>query len=227
MNNICFIPAKGNSRRLPRKNLQTVGGKELVLRAIEGAVESGCFEKIIVSSNDDGILELAKSAGVTPLFRKNDLCAEDIRAKDVLRKHLIEEEIYDSVTMLMPTCPLRTGQHIKEAYKKFSILNCETLVSVTEFEFNPSMAMKIENDKLSPFHSDKFKWDREDAFAVGYHMNGAVFIADYDYFMKHATFVENQTVPYVMDRMSSIDVDTPDDLILAKFYWGISNDRRN
>jgi len=227
MNNICFIPAKGNSRRLPRKNVQTVGGKELVLRAIEGAVESDCFDKIIVSSNDDEVLNLAKAAGVTPLLRESELCAEDVRAKDVFKKHLNEGQSYDSVTMLMPTCPLRTSQHIKEAYHKFISLNAKTLVSVTEFEFNPGMAMKIESDKLAPFYSDKFKWDREDAFSVGYHMNGAVFIADYDYLMKYTTFVESQTAPYIMDKMSSIDIDTPDDLILANFYWEIINDRCN
>ena len=135
MNNICFIPAKGNSQRLPRKNHQTVGGKELVLRAVEGAIESNCFKKIIVSSDDDEILNLSRAAGVTALLRTSELCTEDVKAKDVLKEHLNEDKSYDSVTMLMPTCPLRTGQHIKEAHDKFNISSAKTLVSVKEFEF--------------------------------------------------------------------------------------------
>ena len=81
------------------------------------------------------------------------------------------------------------------------------------------MALKIYRNKLIPFYGKKFKWKREKFFPNAYHFNGAIFIAEYKYFIKNFTFIDDQTIPYVMDEVSSIDVDTLEDLQLAEFYY--------
>lgn len=222
MNSICFIPAKGNSRRLPRKNVQTVGGKPLVTRAIEGALGAGCFKKICVTSNDEEVLSIAEKAGAESLHRGEDLCRDDIRAKDVVRAHLSEmDETFDCVTMLMPTNPFRTSQHIREAHEIFKEKGGLTLVSVVEYEFNPAMAMIIDEDgSLKALYGEKLNWIREDELPKCYHLNGAIFMADYDFFMNKSTFIDSEIIPYEMDFICSIDVDTQEDLRLAEFYLG-------
>ncbi len=221
MTNICFIPAKGNSRRLPRKNILTVGGKPLVVRAVESALESGCFDKIYVSSNDKEILEVAEKAGAVGLQRSQDLCKDDIRAKDVMQFQLSGlREKYNYVTLLMPSNPLRTARHIKEAWTLLIDKKALSLVSVTEFGMNPGVAVIIRNGKLAPFYGKELDWVREDEYPKGYYLNGAIYMANYDLFMEKATFLGNNTVPYIMDRVSSIDVDDPEDLRLAEFYLG-------
>lgn len=229
MNNICFIPAKGYSRRLPKKNLQLIGGKTLIARAVESSISSQCFSKIIVSSNDDEILDIAVKFGVTAIRRPDNLCADDIRAKDVLKYHLDNmQEEYDSVAMLMPSNPLRNEIHIKEAYQIYNSSSVNTLISVVEYDFNPSMAMSINtNGILKPFNTEVFKWQRENQFPKYYHFNGAIFIAAYGYFMKNITFLDDSTMAYVMDKYSSIDIDTEDDLKLAEYYYEVVNDRCN
>jgi len=228
MNNLCFIPAKGNSKRLLKKNLQNIEGKSLVVRAIEGAIQSECFDKVCVSSNDQKILKIAEKFGAVGVFRNRDMCNDDIRAKDVLRAYLSEcKQKYDNITMLMPTNPLRTANHIIEAHKIFSKKKCITMVSVTKFGFSPAMAMTIEDGALKSFYSDKLIWERESTFPKYYHLNGAIFIAEYEYFLEKATFINSNTIPYIMDRYSSVDVDTIDDLKLAEFYFRRINDRNS
>ena len=220
MNSLCFIPAKGRSLRLKKKNFLKIGGKELFVRAIEAAKNSKCFKKIIVSSEDKTILKIAKDYGALPVLREKKLSKKDVRVKDVLKKFLKKDNtIYDNITMLMPTSPLRNSRHIKEAHNKFCSSNCKTLVSIKEFNFNPGMALKIYRKKLIPFYGKKFKWKRENFFPKAYHFNGAIFIAEYKYFIKNFTFIDDQTIPYVMDEVSSIDVDTLEDLQLAEFYY--------
>ncbi len=219
MNNICFIPAKGNSKRLPQKNFLSICGKPMVVRAVEAAIESRCFNEIYVSSNDKEILRVAVEEGASILHREEELCADNIKAKDVLLFHLKEiGKKYDNVALLMPTTPLRTARHVQEAYDLFLMKQATTLVSVCEFKFNPGLANIIYDEKLKPYFGEE-RWNkRKDEFPKGYHLNGAIYLAKFDFFMQKATFLDNNTVPYIMERVNSVDVDTKEDLEIAKAF---------
>lgn len=215
----CIIPAKGRSTRLPGKNLLPLGGVPMVVRSVRSALDAGRFSFVGVSSDDADILALAEQAGATPLPRAPELCGDTVRAKDVVHAHLAElGRPFDIVALLMNTNPLRTADHVREAFDLLVSSGARNLVSVREFEFCPGMAMRIEDGRLKPYAGGELDWVREDAYPTGYHMNGAIFMSRYEDFMRTRTFLDADTVPYVMDARSSMDVDTPDDLCVAQAF---------
>ena len=216
-NNICFIPAKGNSRRLKKKNICLVGGRPLVSRAIDSAFKSKCFDKVYVSSNDDEILELASKSGASTLKRKDELCIDGVSAKEVVWHHLNEiNQDFDFVGMLMPTTPLRDGDHISKAYQLLLEQKANSLISVCQYDESLKNALKIVDSKIRSYYDE----DKQSLFSKNekinaYHFNGAIYLARYDFFMKKKDFLNEDTIPFIMDRKSSIDVNTLDELEIA------------
>lgn len=214
---LCVIPAKGNSRRLKNKNKLILKGKPLVRHTVDAAVESGCFSKIIVSSNDDEILNLIETNEIVHKdLRPDYLCKDDTRAKDVVKYYLDSNIDYTHVALLMPTTPFRNAQDIKNAFEIVFKNQAKTLVSVCEYEFNPSLAIKIEGNKAKSYFNENIHWNKEDQYPKGFHLNGGIYIAEKDYFLKHETFFDNTSFVYEMPRIRSIDIDTKEDFELAE-----------
>jgi len=179
-------------------------GVPMVVRSVRSACDSGRFDFVGVSSDDQTILTLAEGAGAVPLQRDAALCGDDVRAKDVVWEHLREmDRRFDYVALFMNTNPFRTAEHAREAFDLIVARGARTLVSVNEFENSPGLAMKIQKGRLRHYYNKNMDWLRESEFPVGYCLNGAIFIGQYDYFMENRTFLEDGTVPYIMDRMGS------------------------
>jgi CMP-N,N'-diacetyllegionaminic acid synthase len=221
-NNLCFIPAKGFSRRLPGKNKKLLHGKPLFLYTLEAALNSNCFSSVIVSSDDVEILEIANATGAIGLRRDTRLCKDEIRAKDVVWDYLSNtKKHFEYIGLLMPTTPLRDFADIKSAFEKLKDTNCDSLVSICEYNFNPSMAMKIEKNCVASYFDDELKWEREDLYKTAYHLNGGIYLAKYNFFMKQRTFIGENTIGFVMERDKSIDVDTLSDFKIAECMMSI------
>lgn len=216
---LCIIPAKGYSRRLPNKNVLELDGLTLIARSVRSAIESQCFRTIAVSSDDDSILDIAASEGAVPLKRPVTLCGDDIRAKDVVLYHLGKiNTTINIVAMLMNTNPFRTGRHIREAFSILKDCKADSVASVCEYEFSPALAYNINRGRLESYFGGETKWARENEFPIAYHLNGAIFLARRETLLKTETFVDSRTVPYVMDRVSSLDIDTEEDYKLAEAW---------
>lgn len=223
MRGACIIPAKGNSRRLPRKNALALGGRPLVCRAVDSALGAQRFGFVAVSSNDPEILALAEAAGAAPLVRDQALCGDQVRAKDVVHAHLAAlGREFDYVAMLMPTTPFRTADHVREAVDIFVASGRPCLASVCEYDFHPALALAVEQGALQPFFGGGLAWEREEGLRPAFHLNGAVYLARWAFFMAERTFVAADAAAYVMDRLASLDVDTPEDFRLAQMALGLA-----
>lgn len=131
MNCACIIPAKGNSTRLPKKNLQELGGMTLVERAIICAKNAGIFSDIIVSTNDLEIARIAHSHGVTIRRRPEVLCADGVEWAPVIADALATlDYACGSFCILAPTSPLRTPAQVREAWRMFRMNGAELLSTV-------------------------------------------------------------------------------------------------
>lgn len=217
MKGVCIIPAKGNSRRLPRKNALPLAGRPMVCRAVDAALGSQRFDLVAVSSNDPEILDLAREAGAQALPRDEALCADDVRAKDVVLAHLREmDRTFDFVALCMATTPLRTAEHVRGAVDAFLASGRDTLASVCEYEFSPALALAVADGALTPYFGGDLAWTREEAHAPAWHLNGAIYLARYAFFMREATFVADGCAAFPMGRLESLDVDTPEDFRLAE-----------
>lgn len=226
---MAVIPARGGSKGIPRKNLVLLCGKPLIQYTIDSAKNSKLISRIILSSDDDEIIEYCKKQGIeVPFKRPAELAKDDTLSIDVvthLIKHIKETESYtpDLVILLQPTSPLRTSKHIDDAILLLERTGADSVVSVVEVphQYSPLSIMEIKNERLVSFlQSEKIKiynrWNKPKVYA----RNGAaVYATRYTTIVKYNNFFGEDCRPLIMKPEESVDVDTIFDLKLAEFLF--------
>lgn len=220
MKNLAIIPARSGSKRLPQKNIIKLAGKPLIYYTINAAKESGIFNKIVVSTENEEIGVVAKKYGVEVLKRSPKLATDKTRVIDVFI-HVVEElekngEKYDNVCLLLPTAPLRTSTDIKKAFRKFLNSDADALMCVMRFSPSPFWTLIEENGFLRPL------WKKESMIKTQEQRetfvdNGAMYIFKPDVLKREKTYYCEKLIGYTMSREHSIDVDEEIDLKIAEF----------
>lgn len=214
---LAVIPARGGSKGVLRKNLRVVSGKPLIWYTIEAAKHSRYLDEIVVSSEDDEILKVAASYGVSLLQRPAHLASDETPGTEPVLHAIESYQGFDYVVLLQPTSPLRTAAHIDGAME--FCLNCTApaCVSICEAEASPFSVFQLdEQHHLSRLMNVSVSGRRQDLPAL-YTVNGAIYIADVTWLNKSLRFVTAQTVGYVMPQMQSLDIDTELDLEFCEF----------
>lgn len=211
---VCVIPARGGSKRLPRKNIKPLAGKPLLAYTIEAAIQAEIFDEVIVSSEDEEILSIAEAFKATPVKRESDLAGDTATVFQVFYDFLNDLKYkgeFDIITGMLPTCPFKTASQIKEAMELFLKNDKHNLISVTEFDYPIQFGFTLDDDKyLKMNHPEAFqKTTRSQGFGKNYHNNGAFWIADVERYLKNKTFYSSPMVPYFMDAITSFDIDYP------------------
>lgn len=215
---LAIIPARGGSKGVPRKNVRDLAGKPLISWTIEEAKKSKYIERLILSSEDDEIIEVAKQYGCeVPFKRPIGLAQDDTASIDVIL-HTIEQcPNYDYVVLLQPTSPLRTVVDIDGCIEKLLNSHAPSCVSVTEPEKSPYWMYTLEDEKLKPLiEQDKQATRRQDLPNV-YALNGAVYVAKVEYLLKGNLFLTKDTQSYIMPQDRSYDIDTEMDFRICEF----------
>jgi len=218
---LCIIPARGNSKRLPRKNVKLLNGKPLLAYAIEAALKSKVFDLVCVSSEDEAILRIARNYGAQYLHhRPQELSQDKVQIRSVcasLLEHFSAEgRSYGAFGLLLPTNPLRTAADIQGAYKIFKSEKADVVMSVVQFSHPPQRAVCIRNGQLKPFLGLKFMKPAQELEPL-YRHDGSVILAKADKFLKTRQFYAGRVVPYVVDPDRSVDIDTAFDFKWAQF----------
>lgn len=218
MNRIAIIPARSGSKGLRDKNIIDLCGKPLMAYSIEAAKESGLFSRIIVSTDSKKYAEIAESFGAEVMMRGEELSSDNASTFGVIRDVLQRSgEDFDSLTLLQPTSPLRNAEHIKAAMKLFEERgeNYDFLVSVTLAHMSNILVKPVEDDlSLKHFDTD-FKNYKRQAFA-DYSPNGAIYIAKPEKYLEKGHFYGERSTAFVMDRISSVDIDDELDYKFAR-----------
>lgn len=214
---VAIIPARGGSKGIPRKNLVPIGGKPLIAWSIEAAKGCSVIERIIVSSDDDEILAVAKEWGAEPLKRPVELATNSTRSEPVLA-HALEHvaktgDLSTWAAYLQPTSPLRTAEHLDRAFASLIERGADGLISVTEGDKKILKAYLADDQGfLHGVHNDDYpNWNRQDLPPV-YMPNGAIYIARASQFLETPRFWNDRTIPFVMPVEESIDLDTTEDI---------------
>jgi CMP-N,N'-diacetyllegionaminic acid synthase len=212
------IPARGNSKRVPRKNLRLLCGKPLIWHTIEAAKQAKRLTDWVVSTEDMEIASLALSYGAHVVKRPEELAHDDTTSGAVVRHALdwMEEDRdpYDIVMLLHPTSPIRDPKHIDEAVDLLWRSKLDTLASVCILPRKAHENVKcLTNGRLI---------DRaycEDVWANCI-LNGSIYAMKRDWFLQNNKHTHTVSVPLVMDRYHSLDVDEEADLAIAGVYLG-------
>ena len=215
---LAVITAREGSKRLPNKNILDLAGKPLIAWTIDEAKKSNFIDKLIVSTNSVKIAEISKKYGAeVPFIRPKELANDTADSMSVL-KHSIEffKNEYDYVLLLQPTSPLRTVDDINDAIK---MINEETIavVSVCKTEHSPLWSNTLPEDlSMANFIHPEIKNKRSQDLPKYYRLNGAIYIAEINYFYQNDGFIGNSTKAFIMNDESSIDIDTKIDLQLSE-----------
>ncbi|MFN4219606.1 MAG: cytidylyltransferase domain-containing protein [bacterium] len=216
---LAIIPARGGSKRLSRKNILNLAGKPLICWTIEAALNSKYIDKLIVSSEDEEILEIAKKSGAEILVRPKELATDEAKIIDVVF-HVLKniEENFDIIILLQPTSPLRESKHIDEALNLLIKKDANAIVSVCEAEHNPLWCNTLPEDgSMKNFLRKDIINRRSQDLEKYYRLNGAIYICKTEKLLvEQSFFLEDNIYAYIMDRKSSVDIDDEVDFKLAE-----------
>lgn len=230
MSFIAVIPARGGSKRLPRKNILPLKGKPLIVYSIEQALETASISRVIVSTDDSETASIAEAAGAeVPFIRPGELATDTTPTGPVLEHavaFLEERENYwiDAIVTLQPTCPLRTPDEIEEAISTYKKLRCKTLMSVSHAKTLP-WSVWFKDDELEGHVRRAMKYPTgENPANIGcqqlieaYEANGAIYITDKEYLRETGNWIDpERTGYYIMSDNAYIDVDTEIDFFLLQ-----------
>ena len=222
-NIISIIPARGGSKGVPRKNIKLLAGKPLIAYSIEVAKNSKYINRVLVSTEDEEIKNVAKQWGAEVIDRPKELAQDKTPTIDVILhtlEYLKKEEGMnpDLVVLLQPTSPLRTVTDVDESINLFlSSSDALSLVSITEYDTAPFYAVTLSNGYLKPLFDKKYFQLRRQDVPKAYKPNGAIFIASPQTLTMYKTFYTPMTIGYIMPKERSIDIDTEFDFALAEF----------
>ncbi|RRS31269.1 MAG: CMP-N-acetlyneuraminic acid synthetase [Epsilonproteobacteria bacterium (ex Lamellibrachia satsuma)] len=214
---LAVIPARGGSKRLPRKNVLDLNGKPLIAHTIEASLKSKYLDKAIVSSDDEEILKISQKHGASVIKRPDELASDTATTFDAI-KHAIENtNEYDYIVLLQPTSPLRDENHINEAIELLEAKGADAVVSVCEMDHSPLWSNTLPEDaNMSMFLRDEVLNKRSQDLEKYYRLNGAVYICKTDKLLEEKSFFLKENIfAYKMDRESSIDIDEEIDFQLA------------
>ncbi|AWE06399.1 acylneuraminate cytidylyltransferase [Lysinibacillus sp. 2017] len=215
---LAIIPARGGSKGVPRKNIRNLAGKPLIAWTIEEAKKSKYIDRLILSSEDDEIIDVAKQYGCeVPFKRPLELAQDDTPGIEPVL-HAIEQcPGYDYVVLLQPTSPLRTGEDIDGCIETLLASDGDFCLSVTEPEKSPYWMYTLDDDKMVPLlPQDKLIVRRQDLPKV-YALNGAVYVGKRSSLIEEQSFLTQNTLAFVMNQINSIDIDSELDLGYCEF----------
>lgn len=218
---LAVIPARGGSKGIPNKNIVPLHGKPLINWTIEAAKLSQYIDRLIVSSDDPIICELAEAADCeVPFIRSAALATDDAKTIDVVIDAVDRLPSFDLVVVLQPTSPLRTSSDIDECLELMMARRAPSVVSVSPVQEHPFLIYAIESgDNLRPFVSTPPNTSlRRQDLPPAYSLNGAVYAADIAWLRNAGSFVATGAVGYVMAQLKSVDIDNQRDLELAAEY---------
>ena len=222
---VCVIPARSGSKGILNKNIINFNGKPLIAWTIEAAIRTNQFSRIIVSTDNKKIAKIAKKFGAeVPFLRPRTLAADNVHASKVVMHALkwlkkIENYTPEVIVMLLPTSPLREPRHIKDVINIFRKKKASGVVSVEKFSKYSNNLRYFVNGKLNTIFKEKNSNRQRQSQNILYGVNGSIFLANTNKFIKKKTFHLPGVLGYEMDILNSVDINEKKDLKLAKSYF--------
>ena len=223
---LCIIPARGGSKRIPRKNIKDFCGKPIICNPIEAALQAGCFDQVIVSTYDKEIAEVSQSFGAkVPFLRPLEL-SNDYTGTIPVIKHAIEwfeqrGEKPTEVCCLYATAPFVQAQFINEAYDQLHQSQADYCFTVTSFGFPIKRAIKLTQEKrvemFYPEHINSRSQDLEEA----YHDAGQFYWGKAEAFKKQKPLFSKYAIAYILPRHFVQDIDTLEDWKRAELMYQV------
>ena len=224
MSNIAIIPARGGSKRLPRKNILPILGKPMLIWSCEAARDSACFDQIIVSTEDEEIANICQKAGFTvderPLHLATDIATSTSVCLDLIERLENKGKYFESVCLLYATAPLRSAGDIRNVMHILATHETDFVHAVTSYDASPYQALYLDNQGYLQPAWPLLINKKSQELPAPIHNNGSTYAARISALKKYQSFYGPKLKGYAMPKTRSVDIDTQEDLdillILAK-----------
>lgn len=221
---LAIIPARGGSKRIPRKNIKAFCGKPMIAWSIEAALASGCFDQVIVSTDDEEIAVVAQEYGaVAPFLRPAELSDDHTGTLPVVR-HAIEWYkargiLLDQVCCLYATAPFVRGEDIQRGLGVLEQTGADYAFSVTSYAFPIQRAIRItEAERVEMFHPEQFNTRSQD-LEEAYHDAGQFYWGLASAWSEGKVIFSQASAPVILPRHRVQDIDTPEDWLRAEWMF--------
>ncbi|MBQ7615552.1 MAG: pseudaminic acid cytidylyltransferase [Butyrivibrio sp.] len=225
MKTLAMITARGGSKRIPRKNIKEFNGKPIMAYSIEAALESGVFDEVMVSTDDEEIAEIAKKYGAkVPFFRSektsNDFATTVDVIEEVIETYHGMGQDFDLFACIYPTAPFITSERLKAAVEELKSSDADSLIPVVRFSYPPQRAMEVKDGKLvfrQPENLSKRSQDLEPHF----HDAGQFYVVRTESFLKNHGIMVGDILPMELSELEVQDIDNEVDWKLAELKYNL------
>ncbi len=225
MKRLAIIPARGGSKRLKNKNILNLDGKPLICYTIEESIKSKLFDKIIISTDDDKIVRIAKSYDIEISIRDKKLATDDAKVVDVCIQEIKNQKKknlhFEILTCLYATSPMRNYKDIQEVTNMIEPHKVNFAVAMSKYNFPPHEAMKVNSKQYVEPLFPEFINLKSNVFGEILVDNGSTYSTFISSFLKEKTFFGKLTKAYIMEKSRSVDIDEIEDFNIVKKLVGL------
>lgn len=228
---LAIIPARGGSKRIPRKNIRPFEGKPLLAYPLEAAIQSGLFEETMVSTEDQEIAAIAQAHGAKVPFLRSQNTADDFATTsdvllEVLASYAAAGIQVDTVCCLYPTAVFVTSQSLRDAFITFEGSGADALMPVVPFSFPPQRGCEIKDGRLRMLHPEHLSTRSQDLSPV-YHDVGQFYLVRAKALLREGKIFCNNTLPWIVSEMDAQDIDNESDWQLAELKYRLKKTHFN
>lgn len=227
--NIAIIPARGGSKRIPRKNIKNFHGKPLIAYSIETAIQSQLFDKVVVSTDDLEIAKIAEQYGAEVPFKRPDTLADDYTGTGDVVEHALQTlkeqgEHYDFLCTIYATAPLLDKQYLIEGLQKLKESDAEQAFSVTSMPFPIQRCFKINAQQRCEMFLPEHFYTRSQDLPEAYQDAGQFYWRNLNKPITDITFGK-ASIPIILPRYLVQDIDTLEDWQQAEMMYQLLKQR--
>lgn len=226
--NLCVIPARGGSKRIPRKNIKSFCGKPMIVWSIQAALQSGCFDQVVVSTDDAKIADVARQCGAQVPFMRPAALSDDHTGTTTVIAHAIEwfaahGRMPEMVCCLYATAPFVSAEDLRRGLAVLTKTGCDYAFSVASYPFPIQRAIRITPvervEMFTPEHFNTRSQDLEEA----YHDAGQFYWGKASAWLANKVIFGPDSVPILLPRHRVQDIDTPEDWVRAEWLFKALN----
>ncbi len=220
MKNLCIIPARGGSKRIPRKNIKPFLGKPIIAYSIEAALKSGLFAEVMVSTDDEEIADVAKQYGAKVPFMRSAETANDFAStadvlKEVISKYQELGQEFDNFCCFYATAPLVQSKDVVSAYERLQSSDFTCVYPVVQFSYPIWRCLDIADDGTMTRHWPEYENSRSQDLPKEFHDSGTF----YWYKTKEWLSGKNKIGGIIVDELAVQDIDNETDWKLAEMKY--------
>lgn len=224
-----IITARGGSKRIPRKNIKEFCGKPILAYSIQAALDSGIFDEVMVSTDDEEIMQIALEYGASVPFMRsaenaNDMAATHEVILEVIQQYQAIGKEFDKVCCIYPTAPFVTADRLREAYQVMCQHQSDMAYPIVAYSFPPQRAVRLNRGKAEFIQPENMFVRSQDLETI-YHDCGQFYFLNVRAFEKENKLILDNNTPLIVSEMEMQDIDNMSDWKLAEMKYKILHEK--